>query len=95
MKIDTKQLESLSYGSRTCLSEQAHLMNENDDLSRNPASSPPEILGLPKNPIKTGFLGLNAHVLRPETKVNKVEDADKLLYETLGPTCKTCGRVFE
>ena len=81
--FDTKQLESLSYGSRTCLSEQAHLMNENDGLSRNPASVPPETLGQ------------NSHVVRPETKVNKSEDADKLLYETLGPTCKTCGRVFE
>ena len=36
----------------------------------------------PEKPIKTG-------VAIPES------EADKLLYETLGPTCKTCGRVFE
>ena len=64
-----------------------------------PTNSPPETLGM------------NSHVIRPEMKVNKVKDvgqtpiktgvaipeseADKLLYETLGPTCKTCGRVLE
>jgi hypothetical protein len=40
---DTKKLESLSYESRTCLTEQAHLMNENIGASyHKPASASPE-----------------------------------------------------
>ncbi len=110
MTYDTKQLENLGGYQPLPMTAVIRAL-EQPEL---PTSAPP------------ATLGMNSHVIKPESRVNKAEtdlpgrehhkdcecgncpekpiktgvaipesEADKLLYETLGPTCKTCGRVFE
>ena len=74
MTYDTKQLEDLGgYQPECAITGQSRCDCADCNL---PASAPPKTLGQ------------NSHVIRPETKVNKAEDAGQPL------SCPKCGKTF-